>query len=125
MSAITHSLHILRKRTSALVIACLLCAPTPVLAAADLSWMTQGMPYADARPVLLEQGWKPIKNAQIEQSSLYAQDIYVQGYVEVVNCISMELDACTFRFSQKNQTLEIKTITRTLNVDTFKTYKKR
>jgi len=73
----------------------------------------------------MDKGWMPIKNKNIEQSSLYAQEIYVQGFEEVVNCISMELDACTFHFYKRKQVLEVKTITRKLNLESFKTYKKR
>lgn len=94
------------------------------LADTDLSFIKPGLPYADAKATLTDKGWKPIKNNQITRSSLYAQEIYEQGMEEVVDCISMELDACKFRFSQGNQVIEIKTITRQLNVDAFRTYKK-
>lgn len=90
----------------------------------DLSFMEKGDSYTDARKTLLEKGWKPIKNLNIGNSSLYAQDIYDQGLVEVVDCISMELDACVFRFAKKSQVLEVKTITRQLTLESFKTYKK-
>ena len=40
---------------------------------------------------------------------------YGQGLVEVVDCISMELDGCQFRFSKGKQVLELKTITRPIN----------
>ena len=85
----------------------------------DLSFIKQGLIYKDLRPRLIAQGWQPIKNRSIENTSLYAQEIHSQGLVEVVDCISMELDACTFRYSKKNQVLTIKTITRQGHVESF------
>ncbi|OYY81486.1 MAG: hypothetical protein B7Y34_04190 [Methylophilales bacterium 16-45-9] len=87
----------------------LLTVGVSAYANADLPFMQNGISYSDARKTLMDKGWKPIKNANISNSSLYAQDIYDQGLVEVVDCISMELDACIFRFAQKNEVLEIKT----------------
>lgn len=110
--------------TKTLCLSLLLLATLKVSAKTDLAFLQQGMAYADAKKMLVDNGWKPIKNDKIDQSSIYAQDIYIQGYEEVANCISMELDACTFRFYQNNQVLEIKTITRKLNLESFKTYKK-
>ena len=87
----------------------------------DLGFVKQGLPYASIKATLSEKGWKPVKNQRIDQSSLYAQDIFDQGMEEVVDCISMELDACVFRYSKNNRVLEIKTITRQLTVESFKT----
>lgn len=97
---------------------------SPVLAHNDLSFVKQGKSYLEIKAALSDNGWKPIKNKRIAQSSLYAQEIYEQGMTEVTDCISMELDACQFRFSKNNQILEIKTITRQLSVDSFRSYKK-
>lgn len=115
----------MHRLTQTLCTSFLLLASLTVYANQDLAFLQPGVAYADARKILIDKGWKPIKNEHIDQSSLYAQDMYVQGYEEVVNCISMELDACTFRLYQNNQVLEVKTITRTLSVDAYKTYKKR
>ena len=95
------------------------------LANTDLSFIKPGLPYADVKATLTEKGWKPIKNNQITRSSLYAQEIYDQGMEEVFDCISMELDACKFRFTQGSKILEIKTITRQLSVDSFHISNKR
>ena len=84
--------------------------------------LKQGILYSEAKTSLIEDGWMPIKNSSIEKSSLYAQEIYEQGTLEVVDCISMELDACWFRYKKKNQILEVKTITRKLKVDTIHFY---
>lgn len=83
-----------------------------------------GMAYNEAKQALIAQGWRPLKNKNINESSLYAQEVYGQGFVEVVDCISMELDGCQFRFSKGKQVLELKTITRQLTLDSFKLLKK-
>jgi hypothetical protein len=90
----------------------------------DLSLIKEGKPYQEVKAALSDKGWRPIKNARIAQSSLYAQEIYDQGMTEVTDCVSMELDACLFRFTKNSQILEIKTITRQLTVDSFRNYKK-
>ncbi len=107
-----------------LVMTSLMIVNSSTLADNDLSVIKQGKPYQEVKAALSDKGWKPIKNKRIGQSSLYAQEIYDQGMTEVTDCISMELDACQFRFSKHNQILEINTITRQLIVDSFHTYKK-
>lgn len=77
----------------------------------------QEMFYKDARKVLINDGWKPLSNLKITRSSLYAQELYEQGMSEVVDCISMELDGCSFRFIKNNKTLEVRTITRELKIE--------
>lgn len=94
------------------------------LADTHLGFLKPGQTYTDVKAALLDAGWKPIKNNRIDYSSLYAQEIYALGMEEVVDCISMELDACVFRFVKNNQVLEIKTITRQLTLDSFKTKKR-
>ena len=90
----------------------------------DLTILHSGMAYDEARKVLIAKGWVPSKNQNINNSSLYAVEIYEQGLVEVIDCISMELDACRFRFVKQNKVLEVKTVTRRLTVDSYKTMKK-
>lgn len=76
-----------------------------------------GLPYDEAKASLIADGWTPLVNFKITHSSLYAQEIFEKGLTEVVDCISMELDACSFRYIKNNKTLEVKTITRALKVD--------
>ena len=85
----------------------------------------QEMFYKDARKVLINDGWKPLSNLKITRSSLYAQELYEQGIQEVVDCISMELDGCSFRFIKNNKTLEVRTITRELKIDKINIIKNR
>ncbi len=127
--AITYHVHVLkneRKRAvqtkvKKLIGPCLiilfLCFNHSVQAQDELSSIHQGMAYAELRASLIKKGWIPLKNLNIEQTSLYALEIYEQGYTEVVDCISMALDGCTFRLKQKNRLLEINTITRQLLVE--------
>jgi hypothetical protein len=97
-----------------------LLANVSVLASSDLPDLIINQPYAETRAVLIAKGWSPIKNNDITASSLYAQEIYLQGMEEVIDCVSMELDACWFEFSHGEKRLQLKTITRQLRLDTFK-----
>lgn len=101
----------------ALIIFSLLLAMLPAKAGQVLPKITKDMAYEDAKKVLIADGWKPVHNLKISGSSLYAQELYEQGMLEVVDCISMELDGCRFYYTKKNQTLEIRTITRQLKVE--------
>jgi len=98
----------------------LLLASAHALAATDLSFIKPGLLHQEIRPSLLAKGWQPVANPAIQNSSLYAQEIHALGLTEVVDCISMELDACTFQYRKKHQVLTIKTITRRGEVASFK-----
>jgi hypothetical protein len=98
----------------------LLLASAHALAATDLSFIKPGMIHQVLRPSLLLKGWQPVPNLAIENSSMYAQEVHGTGLTEVVDCISMEIDACTFQYRKKNQVLTIKTITRQGEVASFK-----
>ena len=79
-----------------------------------------GQPYQEVKAELIKEGWQPVKNPKIGNSSLYAQDVYQQGLEEVVDCVSMELDGCWFRYKKGKERLEVKTITRALKFDSLK-----
>ena len=110
------------KNTLAAVI---LVTNSVAVAANDLSFITQGQPYSDVKQTLIDKGWAPTPNPKIERSSLYAQEFYETGMTEVMDCISMEIDGCTFQYQKGKQRLEIKTITRQLRVESFRVYKKQ
>lgn len=97
----------------------LLSFALPCAAGSPLPKITAGSSYADAKQQLIAQGWQPLPNPDIAQSSLYAQALAEQGMPEVVDCISMALDGCRFRLIKKKQVLEITTITRQLSVETI------
>ena len=97
-----------------------LLASAHALAATDLPFIKPGLIHQDLRPSLLAKGWQPVPNRAIQNSSLYAQEIHSLGLTEVVDCISMEIDACTFQYRKNKQVLTIKTITRQGEVASFK-----
>ena len=98
----------------------MLLASAQALAATDLSFIQPGLIHQALRPSLLAKGWQPVPNPAIQNSSLYAQEIHSLGLTEVVDCISMEIDACTFQYRKNKQVLTIKTITRLGEVASFK-----
>lgn len=98
----------------------LLCHALVVEAKDGLDTLQQGMAYNEAKQVLVDKGWQPLPNTKITNSSLYAEEIYALGVTEVVDCISMALDACTFRFRKGQQVLELQTITRQLTFESYR-----
>lgn len=88
-----------------------------IIAETHLPNIQEGAKYQDVKNTLIENGWSPIRNSKILQSSLYAQELYENGMTEVKDCISMELDSCWFIYSKNNQKLEVKTITRFLKLE--------
>lgn len=77
------------------------------------------MPYSAVRNDLISEGWQPVKNKQIEDSSLYAEGIFEQGYEEVLDCISMERDQCQFVLTKNKQLILITTKEKALNVESI------
>lgn len=90
---------------------------TAAQAEAGLPSFDQGTPYEEVKKGLIAHQWKPIPNLKISNSSLYAQELYAQGMLEVVDCVSMELDGCWFYYAKNKQKLEVRTITRQLRVE--------
>jgi hypothetical protein len=101
-------------RHSGFIVALLLLS---FAAHAELPSFTLGQPYQEVKAELIKQGWQPVKNAKIGNSSLYAQEVYQQGMEEVVDCVSMELDGCWFKYRKDKQILEVKTITKELKFE--------
>lgn len=101
---------------SALIAALLLLS---FQANAELPKFTDGQPYQEVKAELIKQGWQPVKNMKIGNSSLYAQEVYQQGLEEVVDCVSMELDGCWFKYRKGKQMLEVKTITTALKFESL------
>ncbi len=104
-------------RQFALIAALLLL---PFQAHAELPKFTAGQPYQEVKAELIKQGWQPVKNMKIGNSSLYAQEVYQQGLEEVVDCVSMELDGCWFKYKKGKQVLEVKTITKEFKFEFYK-----
>jgi hypothetical protein len=76
-------------------------------------------PYDEVRAALISQGWRPFTNKKIVDSSVYAQEIASKGYVEVVNCISMERDQCEFLFKRKQRYVIVTTKEKSLEVESI------
>lgn len=76
-------------------------------------------PYSQVRASLLNEGWKPVLNANIQDTSLYAQTIYEKGYEEVTDCISMERDQCQFVLAKGKERILITTKEKSLNVESI------
>lgn len=87
---------------------------------AELPNFAAGQPYQEVKAELIKQGWQPVKNMKIGNSSLYAQEVYQQGLEEVVDCVSMELDGCWFKYKKAKQVLEVKTITKEFKFEFYK-----
>lgn len=77
------------------------------------------MPYSQVRVSLLSEGWKPVLNKNIQETSLYAQSIYERGYKEVIDCISMERDQCQFVLTKDKAHILITTKEKSLNVESI------
>lgn len=74
-------------------------------------------PYDEVRATLITQGWQPVKNKKIDETSLYAQEIASKGYAEVLNCISMERDQCEFLLKRKQRYVIVTTKEKALEVE--------
>jgi hypothetical protein len=81
-------------------------------------------PYVEVRAALISQGWQPVNNNKIVDSSLYAQEIASKGYAEVLNCISMERDQCEFLFKRNKRYIIVTTKEKVLKVESVKHKKK-
>lgn len=76
-------------------------------------------PYSAVRLALLADGWKMVKNQDIENTSFYAHSIFDQGYKEVLDCISMERDQCQFVLRKDQQLIIVTTKEKALNVESI------
>ncbi len=77
-------------------------------------------PYSEVRTDLMSQGWQGVDNKKIEDSSLYANEIFERGYAEVLDCISMERDQCQFVLTKNKQFIVVTTKEKGLNVESIK-----
>lgn len=82
------------------------------------------LPYAQARPLLFQQGWQAVPNPRIQESSIYAQQLHDVQFEEVLDCISMERDQCQFVLSKGKRVVVVTTKEKTLSVESIKTSRK-
>lgn len=83
-----------------------------------------GKPYAQARPLLIQAGWRVLPNTRIQESSMFAQSVHASQFEEVLDCISMERDQCQFVLSKGNSWIVVTTKDKTFTVETIKQMKK-
>lgn len=61
--------------------------------------LQQGMPYKQARQLLLRQGWRPnLQNDPPNLRSLAVRKLYDLGYVEIEDCAGTGEGPCRFQF---------------------------
>lgn len=82
-------------------------------------------PYSEVRTDLISQGWQVVNNKKIEDSSLYAYEIFERGYAEVLDCISMERDQCKFVLTKNKQLIVVTTKEKGLNVESINVIDKK
>lgn len=102
------------------VLLLLLTFPKAVLAQNGEFAKYLNMPYAEARPMLLEQGWQAVRNPRIEDSSMYAQNLQASQFEEVLDCISMERDQCQFVLAKGKRLIVVTTKEKTFTVESIK-----
>ncbi len=77
-------------------------------------------PYAEARQMLIKNGWQVVRNTKIDESSMYAQTLYAAQFEEVLDCISMERDQCKFKLAKGKQVIVVTTKDKNLAVESIK-----
>jgi hypothetical protein len=92
---------------------------TMVAQAADFSAYI-AMPYAEARQLLIKDGWQVVRNPKIEESSMFAQSLHASQFEEVLDCISMERDQCEFVLAKGKQAIVVKTKDKNFTVESIK-----
>jgi hypothetical protein len=92
---------------------------TMVAKAADFSSYI-AMPYAEARQLLIKDGWHVVRNPKIEESSMFAQNLHASQFEEVQDCISMERDQCEFILAKGKQAIVVTTKDKNFTVESIK-----
>ena len=65
--------------------------------------LREGMPYKEARQLLLGQGWQPNKDGDpANLNSLTVRKLYGLGYVEIEDCAGTGQGFCSFQFINKS-----------------------
>jgi hypothetical protein len=95
--------------TAALIVASLfiikiLVASDAALAASkDLQSLAQslvGLPYDEARPIVLKNSWQPFENPAADDLFFVARAMFEEGYVEVGVCSPVGDAPCKFYFHE-------------------------
>jgi hypothetical protein len=78
------------------------------------------MPYAEARQLLIKDGWQVVRNTHIQESSMFAQTLHASQFEEVLDCISMERDQCEFKLAKGKQAILVTTKDKNFVVESIK-----
>ena len=61
----------------------------------------EGMPYGQARQLILDSGWEAMGNTEPDELMFSTADMYDQGYVEVDICSPVADSPCMFDFKNE------------------------
>lgn len=64
--------------------------------------LEEGMPYADARQILIDQGWLPNVLGNADRNDPRVKAIYDHGYEEIMACSGTGVGACLFEFTNQS-----------------------
>jgi hypothetical protein len=76
--------------------------------------LNQGMPWSQARALILEKGWQPrvaiLPNDKPTGVTTPAQKNLARTYPELVSCSTLGVEVCQFQFrNKKGKTLQVST----------------
>lgn len=91
-----------------LAIAAPLCLATPA-PAQGVPALREGMPYAQARSLILAGGWKPVAQAAAPANAIEAQQ-RAAGRVELEACAGTGEGPCRFAFAGRDRRLIVVTV---------------
>ncbi|TYC69138.1 hypothetical protein FMN63_10940 [Stappia sp. BW2] len=70
-----------------------------------------GLPYDQARSIILTNGWQPFENPVADDLAFVARGLYEDGYVEVATCSPVGEAPCKLYFQEPaGRYLEVMTI---------------
>jgi hypothetical protein len=77
------------------------------------------MPYAQARRMLLDAGWRPMSNARLEMLEMGAKALFQDGAVEVQSCADNGLAQCKFGWTRPGDTRALMVFTEGVRPQVF------
>jgi hypothetical protein len=78
---------------------------------ADGLGLQEGMSYGEARKLIIQKAWKPLKSNFSDLEDSTARELFDLGYEEVKSCAGTGVGACRFEFT--NQTGELLVVSAT------------
>lgn len=94
----------MRSRTLCLVLTGTIAFSANVFAG-EPSPIAQGMTFSDARKILIQQRWKPVKAKRVTEPFAVEKALLHRGVIEVESC---SVDSfCIFRYSKGKQCMKL------------------